>query len=216
MKPTNKTSTLFWNVDTQIDFMKSDGKLYVQDAEEIEPTLEKLTRLASKHHIRVVNSCDYHNENSAELSNNPDFIKTFPPHCIKDTVGQAFVEATKPDSAAILNWDTSYSLEEINELLSQHRNIVIRKDVFDVFANNPNAENVLKLLAPQQIFVYGVASNVCVDFAVKGLLKRGYNVYVVEDAIKGLPNIPSPLQDWKTQGASLITSQDILNAGALT
>ncbi len=76
------SSVLFWNVDTQVDFMKASGKLYVQDAETIEPVLAQLTSLAEKHNIIVVNSCDYHNENTLELSDTPDFVKTFPPHCM--------------------------------------------------------------------------------------------------------------------------------------
>ncbi len=43
---------IFWNVDTQYDFMRPDGKLYVQDAEQIEPNLEYLTRLAAERNIR--------------------------------------------------------------------------------------------------------------------------------------------------------------------
>ncbi len=80
MQLKDKTSILFWNVDTQVDFMKADGKLYVQNAEEIAPTLEKLTAFAKENNIKVVNTCDYHNENSQELSDTPDFItseKTF-------------------------------------------------------------------------------------------------------------------------------------------
>ena len=33
---------IFWDVDTQYDFMKADGKLYVPDAEHIIPNLERV------------------------------------------------------------------------------------------------------------------------------------------------------------------------------
>ena len=67
MKLKNTASVLFWNVDTQNDFMKASGKLYVQDAEEIELTLERLTRFAKKYNIKVLNTCDFHNEKTIEL-----------------------------------------------------------------------------------------------------------------------------------------------------
>ena len=35
--------TLSWDVDTQYDFMRADGKLYLPDAEQIMPQLEQLT-----------------------------------------------------------------------------------------------------------------------------------------------------------------------------
>ena len=106
MKLKNTASVLFWNVDTQNDFMKASGKLYVQDAEEIELTLERLTRFAKKYNIKVLNTCDFHNEKTIELSSTPDFIATFPPHCMENTEGQDFVMATKPDIAVVFVIDT--------------------------------------------------------------------------------------------------------------
>lgn len=200
---------LFWNVDTQLDFMRSNGKLYVQDAENIEPTLEKLTAFAKEHNIRVVNSCDYHNENSAEISTTPDFVTTFPPHCMQHTEGQKFINTTMPEKPIIFDWDRAYDIDETTLAFEKGRNIVIRKDVFDVFAGNPNTGKIVEVLAPKKIFVYGVATNVCVDFAVIGLSKRGYEVYVIEDAIKELPNIPLPFEQWKAEGIKFIKSSEL-------
>ncbi len=211
MKLKNTPPILFWNVDTQNDFMKVSGKLYVQNAEKIESTLEQLTKFAEKYNIKVLNTCDYHNKKSLELSDVPDFITTFPPHCMENTEGQDFVIATKPDTAVVFDWDKDYSSDEIKGMIGNQRNIVVRKDFFDVFYNNSNAENIVKILAPKKIFVYGVATNVCVDFAVKGLAKRGYKIFVIEDAIKELPNIPMPFENWKAHGATLIKAQEIVN-----
>ena len=65
------------------------------------------------------------------------------------------------------------------------------------------------MLTQKTFVVYGVAENVCVNFAVKGLLERGKEVYVVTDAIKGLPGIPACLEDWKNIGAKTVTSNEI-------
>ncbi len=191
MQLKDKTSILFWNVDTQVDFMK------------------KLTAFAKENKVKVVNTCDYHNENSQELSDTPDFITTFPPHCMENTKGQEYVTATQPENPVIFDWNKEYSTTEINEAVENRRNIVIRKDLFDVFTGNPNADNIVKALAPEKIFVYGVATNVCVDFALMGLAKRGYKVFVIEDAIKELPNIPTPFDTWKKQGITFINTEEI-------
>ncbi len=209
MQAKDTTAVLFWNVDTQVDFMQADGKLYVQNAEEIKPTLAQLTIFAKENAIRVVNTCDYHNENSAELSATPDFITTFPPHCMENTEGQAFVAATQPENPVIFDWNRDYSHAVLKEMLKHQRNIVIRKDLFDVFTGNPNTSNIVSALAPQRIFVYGVATNVCVDFAIKGLVERGYTVFVIEDAIKELPNIPTPFETWKAQGVTFIKAKEL-------
>ncbi len=203
------SSVLFWNVDTQNDFMMANGKLYVQDAEQIIPVLTQLSAFAEKYNIRVVNSCDYHNEETLELSDTPDFINTFPYHCMKGTKGQKFIKETQPKDAVIFDWDIDYTEKQVKEVIRSKRNIVIRKDYFDVFFNNLNADTILKVLSPKNVFVYGVATNVCVNYAVVGLIKRGFNVYVIEDAIKGLPNIPTPIEQWKSLGCKLIPLKDV-------
>jgi len=48
---------------------------------------------------------------------------------------------------------------------------------------NPNFSLLLNLLGPSHFLVYGVVTEVCVLYAARGLLKAGYSVEVVEDAI---------------------------------
>src|SRR5256885_16981460 len=51
---------IFWDVDTQYDFMKADGKLFVPDADHIIGNLKRLTDYAHAHGIRIVASADDH------------------------------------------------------------------------------------------------------------------------------------------------------------
>jgi nicotinamidase/pyrazinamidase len=202
---------LFWNVDTQIDFMSESGKLSVPNAEQIQPTLAQLSKFAKKHNIQVVNTADFHYPNSKELSQCPDFISTFPPHCMANTPGAEYVKETKPETPfAEVLWENCYSDKEISTLTT-HRNIVIRKDAFDVFEGNKNTSAILKRIAPKTVFVYGVTTNVCVDRAVLGLAKQNIQVYVIKDAIKELPNIPLPYKKWKQLGVIEITFAEIKN-----
>lgn len=202
--------TVFWNVDTQHDFMRPDGKLYVKDAEKIEGALEKITKLAAKHNIQVINTADWHTSNSAELSNDPDYRLTFPEHCMQGTKGAEYVPATNPEKPYVIEWDQ----ESINEYAVKNtRNIVIHKDDFDVFKGNPYTDKVLDIIKPDVAIVYGVATNVCVNYAVRGLLDRKVKVYVVEDAIKELPGLPIEkiTQEWEKKGAeSLYTLHGML------
>ncbi len=202
---------LFWNVDTQIDFMSKDGKLYAPGAEEIQATLAKITSLAGKYNIQVVNTADHHYSDSKELSINPDFANTFPEHCMAETKGAEYVAETKPNETfSEVFWNTFYNTSEIKNIISK-RNIVIRKDAFNVFEGNPNTENILQQLSPKKIFVYGVTTNVCVDQAAIGLVQRNYEVYVIEDAIKELPNIPLPFANWEKLGITRIQFKDLEN-----
>ncbi|MBI2045065.1 cysteine hydrolase [Candidatus Pacearchaeota archaeon] len=200
--------TIFWNVDTQYDFMRAYGKLYVQGAESIEGNLEILTKLAEKENIQVVNTADWHTEKTEEISNNPDFIKTFPRHCMNGTPGAEYVPVTIPQKPYKIRWwQKSFDEKEV----ANSRNIILYKDKFDVFTGTPHADSVLRIIKPERAIVYGVATNVCVDCAVTGLLERKVEVYVPLDAIKELPNLPlhEVLDRWKGMGAKLIKTSEV-------
>ena len=199
---------LFWNVDTQIDFMEPYGKLYAPDAEKIKPVLKKITEFAETYEIQVVNTADFHYSDSAELSQNPDFVETFPEHCMANTKGADYIEETAPTDPLIFDWNKEYpSLDEVK----MSRNIVIRKDAFDVFKGNPYTEKILNILSPSLVIVYGVTTNVCVNDAVTGLSTRVGKVFVIEDAIKELPNIPLPFDNWEKLGVQMIRSTELEN-----
>lgn len=199
---------LFWNVDTQIDFVEPDGKLYVSGAEILKPVWAEITAFAKQKNIKVVNTADFHYPNSAELSTTPDFISTFPEHCMANTLGANYITETQPENSLVLDWDKEYiTFDEVGTT----RNLIIRKDAFDVFAGNPHTESILKILSPKAVVVYGVTTNVCVNDAVLGLVKRVENVIVIEDAIKELPNIPIPFANWKKLGVKMITTEKLFN-----
>ncbi len=203
------TNWLFWNVDTQIDFVYPRGKLYVEGDKKLRSQWKMLTQLAAEKSIRVVNTADYHYANSAELDDSPDFVNTFPEHCMANTRGADYIRETDPEDPVIFDWDKEYLITP--ELFSpeKHRNFIIRKDAFDVFAGNRLTPLILRHLKPRTVVVYGVTTNVCVDAAVKGLKKRGKDLYVVEDAIKELPNISLPFDDWKKKGVHLIRLKEL-------
>lgn len=204
-----RNDILFWNVDTQYDFVMPEGKLYVQGAEKLNHTWKKITELAKEEEIRVVNTADWHLPDSPELSDSPDFIHTFPPHCMAGSSGAQYVEETRPDDPVIVKWERKYSIERELMPVMENRNFVLLKDRFDVFSGNPNALTVLDLIAPDTVIVYGVTTNVCVDFAVKGLVEKVKNVLVVEDAIKELPNIDLPFDSWKKKGVRFVKSGEL-------
>jgi len=205
------TNWLFWNVDTQIDFVYPRGKLYVQGAENLRPQWKELTELAKENSIRVVNTADYHYPNSAELDSSPDFVNTFPEHCMAGTRGADYIRETDPEDSIIFDWDKEYLITPEFFNREEHRNFIIRKDAFDVFDGNPMTDTILKQLNPDTVVVYGVTTNVCVDAAVKGLAKKVNKVYVIKDAIKELPNIPLPFDKWKKKGVEMITLAKLKN-----
>ncbi len=206
------TKTIFWNVDTQYDFMDPKGKLSIVGAMDIAGNLEELTRLAARKRIQVVNTADYHTLTSREISESPDFKTTFPAHCMEKTSGAKYISETEPENPYTIHWkDSSFDAEKVR----RERNIVIYKDEFDCFhpIGAAHTETVLKIIQPERVVVYGVATNVCVDFAVIGLRQRGYEVYVPIDAIKELPMLPleETMVKWRGLGVNFTTIDRVEN-----
>jgi nicotinamidase-related amidase len=91
------TKTIFFDVDTQNDFMNGNGALYVPDAESIKPTLEQLTKYACEKGIPVFGSVDRHfgtieyKDRESELAK---YGGPFPEHCMDGTEGQKKIVQT--------------------------------------------------------------------------------------------------------------------------
>ena len=207
-------AVVFWDVDTQVDFMRPEGRLYVPGAVEIGPGLAELTRAAARPGIvRVASVCDHVLEDD-EISDTPDFRNTFPPHCLRGTPGQAKVpETALRDPLVVPNRPEDPAL--LASRLARHAGeVLIEKNHFDVFTN-PNTSAVLDALAPDTVVVYGVAQDVCDAHAIAGFLKRGgLRVVFVEDAARPIDAARGAalLADWKRQGVDVMRTAEVLAA----
>ena len=196
---------IFFDVDTQVDFMLKKGSLYVPGAEGIIPNLKKLTEYARKNKIRIFGSVDRHFESDPELKRNGGL---FPDHCMDGTKGQEKIDATKPLNPFFVE-NRKYSRKELDKILRDFSEIFIEKQSFDVFSN-PNTDYLLKDV--KEAFVYGVATEFCVDATVKGMVERKIKVFVVEDAIKAVDEKKGKekVEEWKKLGVNLIKTDEVV------
>lgn len=206
-------TTLFWDVDTQVDFIHPDGKLYVNDSEQICTNLALLTTCA-RQAGRTVASVDYHAATDAEISDNPDFVDTFPPHCLIDTPGQLKIEETAPVDPLWIDIDP-IPVDTLRTRLSSHKGeIIFRKKRFDVFSN-PNVDTVLASLAPTDIILFGVALDVCNRFAIEGLIERDVApISLVLDATRAIDPILGEelVKSWKDRGIRVVSTSEVVSA----
>jgi nicotinamidase/pyrazinamidase len=204
--------TIFWDVDTQVDFMVPEGKLYVPDAVAITGNLERLTAHAREKGIPRVASVDDHTLQDPEISDAPDFRETFPPHCLRGTEGQKKIAATAMLSPVVVA-NRPEDPAALRARLGGHRGeVLIEKSRFDVFTN-PNTGAVLDALAPETIVVYGVAQDVCDAHAIRGFLRRGgARVVFVEDAARPIDAARGAelVEEWKRQGVTVTRTADVL------
>jgi len=87
--------TVFFDVDTQLDFVYPAGALYVPDAESIVDHLNKLTRYAERQGYQIIATADAHSEDDAEF-------KVWKPHCVAGTVGQQRCAATQSTGQIVI------------------------------------------------------------------------------------------------------------------
>lgn len=204
--------TLFWDVDTQVDFMDPSGSLYVPGAETIVENLGRLTGHARRMGIDRGGSVDHHAADDPEISERPDWRETYPPHCLAGTPGAAKIPATLPLNPLWIASNPISSPALAAQVRSHRGEILLQKQRFDVFSN-PNVCTVLRAIWPDRIVVYGVALDVCDRYAIDGFLTLGgAEVWLVEDAAKAIrPEVvPDLLADWRRRGVRIATTDEIL------
>lgn len=162
--------TVFFDIDTQIDFLFPAGALYAPGAEKIIGTVAKLNHHAAKHGIPVVSTMDAHSENDPEF-------REWPHHCVVDTLGQQKPASTLLEKRVIVpNSPCSLTLND---------QILLEKQTFSALSN-VNFARLLDHFAAERYVVYGVVTEVCVKMAAFGLLETGKRVEIVTDAICAL------------------------------
>lgn len=193
---------IFWEVDVQADFMLPAGRLYVPGAENLLPNIRRLTDAARSGKVFLVSHGDFH------APNDPEF-KIFPPHCVKGTPGSDLLpEAITSRVARVANTETA----KLPADLSGYQQILLEKQTLSIFESRHADALVQRLDDQAEFVVFGVVTEYCVNFAVKGLLARGRRVAVVTDAIETLKpeDGERAIAEWQRLGARLITTEQAL------
>ena len=203
---------ILWDVDTQVDFVEPDGKLAVPDAHAVVPAMQRLVEAARAAGVVHVASADDHELTDPELSDEPDFSNTYPPHCLRGTRGaQKIAETEQADPLPLASLPIPPGL--LPQWIDGRRELLLLKKNFDVFTN-PNAEALLDALDPEEIVVFGVATDVCDDAAIRGFLRRGRRVVFVEDASRGLDEARTEACTafWRERGVRFATADEVASS----
>jgi nicotinamidase/pyrazinamidase len=200
--------TILWDVDTQVDFIEPGGKLYFAGAEEAKPAMAGLVQAAQAAGATHVASTDQHELSDPEISEEPDFRSTWPPHCLLGTPGAEKIPETKPRDPLPLPL-VPVPHEILHRLLCGRREVLVPKKQYDPFTN-PNTETLLDLLDPDEILLFGVATEICDDAAVRALLRRGRRIAFVEDAARGVDETQAAacIAEWSERGVRLTTAEE--------
>ena len=201
-----KNNILFFDVDTQIDFIERTGALYISEAETLKPHFRQLIKYARINGIPVWGSVDAHSESDPELVQNNG---PFPNHCMQGTAGQQKIEETLPMDPVWIG-NRHYSDNEISQILLHPDEFYFLKQTYNMF-DNPNLEILSADYDP--IIVFGVATDYCILKAVSGFRNLDKTVYLIEDAIKAVnpDDGQKALERMRAVSAFFINTNDVLN-----
>src|SRR3954451_11852302 len=140
-------SAVFFDIDSQLDFLYPAGALYVPGAERIVPAIARLNRHAAERGIPVVSTTDAHSEDDPEF-------QVWPHHCVAGTWGQRKAESTLLAKRVVIpNRPGELAIEGADQ-------IIVEKQTVDVF-QAPNVMRVIQLLGADHFVVYGVVTEIC-------------------------------------------------------
>jgi nicotinamidase-related amidase len=97
--------------------------------------------------------------------------------------------------------------------LSQYQQILLEKQTLNIFESRHADALVRRLGDRAEFVVFGVVTEYCVSYAVKGLLERGRRVAVVGDAIETLKpeEGQKSVAEFARLGAKVTTTQKALS-----
>ena len=237
---TARPARIGWIVDVQNDFMlpaDRGGRLYVRDlfdegqdagATQIVPALVRAVEWMRAHCHALVYTGDWHAHGDDEIDPvAPDAARgTYPPHCMglspdpAEREGAQIIREIRPENPIVLARDAvdADAHDAARRAVDERRPVFIHKSRFSVFEGNPAADAFVRALRDRvggavDVYVIGVARDVCVKGAVEGMLDpaRAIPVTLVTDATWGLgiEAEGDSLRRWMDDGAALVTTRGL-------
>ena len=200
----NTEKTIFYDLNTQRDFILHDGKFHIEGAENLVPKWKAITDLAREEQVRVVCSVDCHVPGDPQLKS---WGGPYPDHCMEGTSGQEKIDETKPLNPLTLE-NREYTPDEIQKALDHPGAIVFRRQQFDKLADNPHLSAILRLvLRPyEDIVMYGVYTEACVSREMTALRGVGPRLHIIRDAVAVVGDeTPTFHEKLQQEGVELLT-----------
>jgi nicotinamidase/pyrazinamidase len=150
-------------VDMQQDFLPG-GALGVPEGDTIIPVLNRWVRAFARAGRPVVFTRDWHPADHCSFEAQGG---TWPPHCVSDTEGARFATGLElPQSV----WTVSKGTHAAREAYSGFQGTEL--------------DGRLRQAGVERVFVGGLATDYCVKSTVEDALARGFEVFVLEEAIR--------------------------------
>lgn len=152
-------------VDVQRDFLPR-GSLGVPEGDAVVPVLNRYIEMARREGLPVFASRDWHPERHCSFKPQGG---PWPPHCVADTTGAQFAEGLQlPADTLIIDKATRPEV-----------------DAYSAFSGTTLADQ-LRALGVRRVLIGGLATDYCVLNTVRDALGAGFEVVLLEDAIRAV------------------------------
>lgn len=203
-------------IDAQRGFMPAEegqrlglsgfGELPVTDGEQI---ISNVNRLLAAYAIRgyaTFTTQDWHPENTAHFSDQPNFRTTWPVHCVGGTPGaELHPEINVPNS--------TYRFRKGMETLERGEDDQSYSGYYSTSGNGEHLGDVLRRRGITQVILGGLALDYCVGKTALDLrTKLGFDVTVAIDASRGIAeqSVNEMLEQFADNGIKVATTDEIL------
>lgn len=178
-------------VDVQCDFCYS-GALPVREGDAVVAPLNRYAALFARAGALVIATCDWHPPDHCSFREQGG---PWPVHCVRDTPGAAFHPALKlPPGAIVISKAENPKVESYS------------------FFGEPGLEQPLVGRGVRRLFIGGLATDYCVKWTALDAAKRGFEVWVLADAIRGVEAQPGDsaraVEEMKNAGVKLIVVEE--------
>lgn len=177
-------------IDVQNDFCPG-GTLAVDTGDEVAARIAAYIGANKWHYSSIIASKDLHVDPSDHFSETPDFVSSWPRHCVKGTYGSELRPELRDVSFDAIVTKGGYS------------------GAYSAFeGTTDHGEPLLELLERQEIelvYICGIATDYCVLQSALDALEFGFSVTVFMDLIAGVSQQSSlqALELLATRGANL-------------
>ena len=152
-------------VDVQKDFLPG-GSLAVPHGDEVVPVLNRYMEIFSSRGLPVFATRDWHPPEHCSFTEQGG---PWPPHCVAGSEGAAFADGLRlPAETVVVSKATTPD-----------------KDAYSGFQDTGLAQR-LREAGVRRVFVGGLATDYCVLNTVRDALAEGFEVVLLEDAIRAV------------------------------
>ncbi len=157
-------------IDVQNDFCPG-GKLPVPQGDEVVDVLNSYIEIFKAKNLPIFASRDWHPQQTKHFK---EFDGNWPKHCLQNTEGAEFhPNLNLPEDTIVLSKGMDPESEGYSAFEGKNK-------------EGKNFQDLLKKKKVKKLYIGGLATDFCVKHTVLEALKRGFQVQLLTDAVRGV------------------------------